>query len=725
MPELSITGSTEKRLGTMNEAQRQAVLHREGPLLLLAGPGSGKTFTITNRILYLLEQGVAPEAILVITFTKEAALSMQNRFQEMSCADSMKFYPVNFGTFHSVFYHILKESHVLKSNALLKASEKKNLLFPILKNYADPQQTEGGQEDNFYQLNEDVAQILSAISFYKNTMELARAGSKVPARWQPYFEAICRDYEHAVRKTCRIDFDDMLYGCMNLLREKAETRSYWQGRFRHILIDEFQDINPVQYEVVKLLAAEPYNLFAVGDDDQAIYGFRGSEPDCLRRFAADFRARQLLLDVNYRSTPEIVGASLAVIGENKNRFEKQLRAAGAPESPVVSFACPEIHKEAEEMTASRGIGKEAETVAAGNGICRNAESIADGFRSRKGAEAKPAWDGKDMVAIRAFKDSEEEYEYMLQSLKEQLRMKGSFAVLFRTNSYMQGFAARLRASDIPYEMREKVSSIYEHFIVADIMAYIQVAQGEGKREQMLRIMNRPSRYISREAVGKGNVDIGKMRKYYDLAPLPESQKTSVKNALYRLEKQLQSIRKLSPLPAVSYILKAVGYEQYLKGICGSRPEKWLEWKELLEWLKEDAARFAGYKEWLSFQEEYTKALERGERPESVPSETGLRTGRTTEDAAQVNMPERNAVQLMTVHGSKGLEFDKVWIPDCNERIFPHGRMPDEKSVEEERRIFYVAMTRARKSLELLYLTGTKERPRQPSRFLNPLLEKRL
>lgn len=637
-------------LSAMNGPQRQAVVHGEGPLLLLAGPGSGKTFTITNRILYLLEQGVSPETILVITFTKEAALSMQNRFQKMSAAPQPSAapvtasYPVNFGTFHSVFYHILKESNPLKSGNLLKNSEKKNLLLPILDTYEKREMqsaaTHGGQ-GNQGDLGEDAVQILSAISYYKNTLNLSAAEGKAPARWRPYFGDICREYGLAVKRTGQLDFDDMLYECRNLLQENASAREYWQKRFRHILIDEFQDINPVQYEAVKLLAHAPYNIFAVGDDDQSIYGFRGSEPECMKRFKAEFHARELLLDVNYRSRAEIVRASLAVIGENKDRFVKELKAA-----------------------------PQASSDTAGGGR-------------------------QDAVAVRAFKDKEEQYAYLLEGIPGCLKAGETCAVLFRTNAYMQGFAARLKAADVPYEMRERAASIYEHFIVADIMAYLQAAQGEKSRELLLRIVNKPSRYVSREAVWAGDADIRKMIAYYDRAQIPDRQKISAKSGLERLERHLESMKRLSLKLAVHYILKAVGYEQYLRELAGAHAEKWREWQEVLEWLKEDAGAHSDVREWQSFQENYT---------------------------AEPSKPQggKAAVQLLTAHGSKGLEFDRVWIPDCNERIFPHGKMPDTESVEEERRIFYVAMTRAKKCLELLYLTGTEERPRQPSRFLNPL-----
>ncbi len=368
-------------LSSANEPQKNAITHLRGPCLVLAGPGSGKTYTITNRILYLLEQKVPPERILVITFMKEAALSMQNRFQQMAGAaghGGPVFYPVNFGTFHSIFYHILKESKALKSGELLKSSEKKNLIIPILKTYENSREhaAQGGQGQNA--LSEDAAQILSAIGYYKNTMDMSAAAAKAPAVWQQDFEAVCRDYEQTVKRTGRLDFDDMLYNCKRLLQEDGAVRSYWQNRFRHILIDEFQDINPVQYEAVKLLAADPYNIFAVGDDDQAIYGFRGSRPECLKRFQTEFGARQLLLDVNYRSMPEIVQTSLSVIEENRDRFLKRLRAAAEPGNP----------------------------------------------------------EGPNPVALHAFPDREGQYGYLCRSIAAGLQTGESCAVLFRTNSYM-------------------------------------------------------------------------------------------------------------------------------------------------------------------------------------------------------------------------------------------------------------------------------------------------
>lgn len=645
-------------LNDLNEAQRKAVTYGGGPLLVLAGPGSGKTFTITKRILFLLNQGIPPEQLLVITFTREAAMSMQRRFQEMSGS----FLPVSFGTFHSIFFHILQRSNVIKSHKLLMNSEKKKILLPILREYRKNAESGLGED-----LGEDAAAILSAVSYYKNTLQLEKASGKSPVEWQSLFPQLLERYEKAVRACGRMDFDDMLCRCRDLLAGNADLLSSWQKRFRYILIDEFQDINPVQYEVVKLLAGNHSSIFAVGDDDQAIYGFRGSEPECLRRFEKEYGASRLLLDVNYRSHPQIVQASLAVIAENRDRFPKAIR----------SF------QEDEMLHHSN-----------------SAKCVLD---------AEP----EKHVHLFAFSDREEQYDYLVRRLQVFLqehegKERRECAVLFRTNSYMQGLAVRLKALGIPYVMGERMQSIYEHFIVKDIMSYLTLASGHWDRETLLRIVNKPSRYVSREAVGSCGHSLQELISYYESQELSAVNKKSVLEKLHSFEKQLKAIGRLTPKLAVAYIQKAVGYGKYLQETAGNA-ERLAEWNEMLEWLKADAGRFSGLEEWKTVQAVHTKSLEQGKNSGQVVIKT-----ENTEKT-------ETGIRLMTVHGAKGLEFDTVIVADCNESVFPHGRLQTGAEIEEERRVFYVAMTRAKENLELLYLTGTKERPRLPSRFLNPLL----
>ena len=618
-------------LSKMNEAQRCAVTWGEGPLLLLAGPGSGKTYTVTNRILYLIEQGVPPEEILVITFTKEAAEAMQQRFRKLSGGN----YPVNFGTFHSVFYHILLESERAKHRKLLTDREKRKILYSIIKQM----QTSSGGAIPEAEYSEDIPRIMAAISLYKNTVDLSRAIAEMPSDWREHFEKIMENYSAVMRKNREIDFDDMLFACKKLLEADQVFRSSWQKRFRHILIDEFQDCNPVQYEVIKLLTSAPYNIFAVGDDDQSIYGFRGADPDIMRRFADEFVARRLLLNINYRCKREIVTASLAVIGENRNRFPKELQAA------------------------------------------ENS--------------------GDKALALLHFTDRKEQDAWLLREAEQwKSRTDGhlSCAILFRTNSAMQRVAAILHGNGISFGMRDEGKSIYEHFIAKDIMAYLSLAAGDWRRELLLRVINRPSRYISRESVGEGRT-LAEIRMYYRKRDGEKALRESCCDRLEQLERQLRALSKMSPGLAVSYLLKAVGYGEYLRSISGGNKERLAKWQELAEWFRNDAARYDSLAEWKAAQEAYT--------------ETAMKRKKAVQE---------EALQLMTVHSAKGLEFDRVIVPECNEKNFPLGEMQSRETIEEERRIFYVALTRAKKNLELLYLTGDQTRPRLPSRFLNPLLK---
>lgn len=636
-------------LSKLNDAQRRAVTWGEGPLLVLAGPGSGKTTVIVNRISYLLERGVPPESVLVITFTRDAALSMQQRFRNTS----EKTQPVVFGTFHSVFYHILRESGDIRQRNLLTESQKKHIMISLLKQY-DKQAEEyctSRHENAGFQGNlaDEAEKLLCAVSLYKNTGESGRAEKLTPSGRRGMFQKIFRDYREAVKGAGALDFDDMIYECARLLQEREEIRKQWQKRFSHILIDEFQDCNPMQYETLKLLSGEPHSIFAVGDDDQSIYGFRGACPDILRRFAEEFHGGRILLNINYRSRDRIVRDSLAVIKENKNRFSKELRAA----------------REEEDAGSLR---------------------------------------------VLAFEKREQQYAYLCEQMKIWHERHGAdgkrCALLFRTNSYMQGVAVRLSSAGIPYVMKEKGKSIYEHFIVRDIMAYLLLASGEWRREHLLRVLNKPARYVSREAVGDGR-SIGEMIAWYRTeAGFGTGTGAGCRRAveaLEEMERRMKYLSRLSPALAVNYVIKGMHYETCLQNAARKNPEKLTEWGELLEWLKEDAGRFSDVREWCRAQEEFTQKMQ----------EKGISPRQETEEGA---------IRLMSIHGSKGLEFDRVLVPDCNEHVFPHGNLPDEETVEEERRIFYVAMTRAKENLELLYLTGDKARPRLPSRFLNPLIQ---
>ncbi|MDE5679205.1 MAG: ATP-dependent helicase, partial [Lachnospiraceae bacterium] len=299
----------------LNEAQKRALCHKHGPAMVLAGPGSGKTTVITGRVKRLIEQNrIPPSAILVITYTKAAALSMQQRFHKEMQGEAA---PVTFGTFHAIYYHILKEQYHLLKHCLIADQEKTHILNFIWKQEfrAEP------EEDRMEQLR-------LCLALYKNGMERERL--PLPPDFSvTRFEELYAAYNRYCTARGRMDFDDIQMRCRDLFCTRQDILEKWQSRFLYILVDEFQDCNQIQYEILKLLAAPHRNLFVVGDDDQSIYGFRGASPDIMQRFVQDYpEVEKIYLEANYRSRTEIIAAADCVISVNKKRFVKKMYAAG-------------------------------------------------------------------------------------------------------------------------------------------------------------------------------------------------------------------------------------------------------------------------------------------------------------------------------------------------------------------------------------------------------------
>ena len=297
-----------------NQAQKKAVTHGKGPCLVLAGPGSGKTLTIVNRIKYLIEEyKVRPEEILVVTFTRFAAAEMKSRLCALM---GRKDLPVTSGTFHGIYYGILKWAYRMGQQNILSEEEK----YQILRAAVSREKMEIFDEEDFIQ---DLAAEIGRIKNNRiDPDEFVSEKCSADA-----FRNIYREYERQRKKLKKIDFDDMLVLCYELFASRPDVLAQWQKKFRYILIDEFQDINRIQYDVIRMLAKPEDNLFVVGDDDQAIYGFRGADSSLMFRFREDYPgAEQILLGMNYRSTANIVRNSLKVIGHNEKRFEKDLRA---------------------------------------------------------------------------------------------------------------------------------------------------------------------------------------------------------------------------------------------------------------------------------------------------------------------------------------------------------------------------------------------------------------
>ncbi|MEF2764144.1 MAG: ATP-dependent helicase [Mediterraneibacter sp.] len=605
-----------------NQAQKKAVSHGEGPCLVLAGPGSGKTLTIVNRIKYLLEEyKVRPEEILVVTFTRFAAAEMKSRLCALMGKQTL---PVTVGTFHGIYYGILKWAYRMGQQNILSEEEK----YQILRSAAGKQKMEVFDEEDFIQ---DIAAEIGKIKNNRiDPDEFVSEKCSADA-----FREIYREYERQRKKLRKIDFDDMLVLCCELFTSRPDVLAAWQKKFRYILIDEFQDINGIQYDVIRMLALPENNLFVVGDDDQAIYGFRGADSSLMFRFREDYpEAAQILLGTNYRSTANIVRNSLKVIEHNEHRFQKDLKA-------------------------SRD-----------NGAC---------------------------IHVQELKDPNEEAQYILDEI-EKKEQEGTapekIAVLFRIHTDARPVVEALLERHISFQMKEHLPNLYNHFIGKDIQAYFRLALGERKRQDFLQVMNRPKRYIGRDSLSGNTVSFEEIRKFY-------CDREWMMDRVDQFEWDVKMLKKMAPYAAIQYIRKRIGYDDFLKDYALTHNVNKADLFDVLSEIEEAAKPYASIEDWFVHVQEYTEMLRLKERQRSLKQE---------------------GVRLMTIHAAKGLEFDAVFLIEANEGRIPYKKAKTEKETEEERRLFYVAMTRAKDLLKICYVKTKNGKEVSPSRFVEELLE---
>lgn len=609
---------------SLNHAQTEAVAHNKGPCMILAGPGSGKTLTIAKRIEYLImKHKVRPEEILVITFTKYAAWEMKNRTRSI-CGPSS--YAVTFGTFHGIYYGILKWAYRLNQSNLLSDEEKYRILREILPGIDWDQEPEADEEKDYLQ------ELAIEIGNVKNNCMDIEEYEPVKYTTEK-FRKLYRTYEETKKKYRKIDFEDMLIQCRDLFMKRPDILKKWQEKFQYILVDEFQDVNQAQYDVVRMLAAPQDNLFVVGDDDQSVYGFRGAKPGIMKEFMKDYpKARQILLDVNYRSSGYIVKGALRVIGNNKIRFEKKIEAFRKPD---------------------------------------------------------------ETVHVQEVKDPVQEAEYVLERIRE-YREKGvsytEMAVLYRTNVDARAMSELMTEYQIPFVMKEHLNNIYEHFIALDMISYLRLSQGEYDRKYFLQIANRPNRYLTRESMKTGNVSYESLRRYY-------RDKDWMVDRIDQLEWDMKMICDKTPYAAIQYIRKRMGYDEFLKEYATYRKISSEDLFAVLEEIWQNSKGYGTIKEWFEHIESYGKMLK----------EQNKKNG------------EKEGVNLMTMHAAKGLEFDTVFVIEANEGSCPYKKATADEEIEEERRLFYVAMTRAKRKLVISYVKEKNGKDLLPSRFVSELL----
>ncbi|MCL1936104.1 MAG: ATP-dependent helicase [Defluviitaleaceae bacterium] len=605
----------------LNESQEIAKNHLKGPMLVIAGPGSGKTTVITHRIKNLIQKGINPEKILVITFSKAAAINMEQRYRKIAKDN------VNFFTFHSLFFKILKKHMNININSILKDDEKTDILKNITHSI-DPEM----EVDT-----ELVENIASEISLIQNDMiNIEYYNSTCTTNND--FKAIYKLYKSYKKENNKIDFDDMLTKSYELLKNNNGILKLWQQKYDYIMIDEFQDINKIQYENIVLLSGKNKNLYIVGDDDQSIYAFRGSRPNFLLNFGDDFKnTKKVVLDTNYRSSDEIIKISNAVIKYNKLRYNKVIKGT-KKEGPK-----PKLIK------------------------CESAN---------------------------------EEATYIAEKIKKLEIPLNEICIIYRTNIQARAICDAFSMTNIPYILKDATPSIYEHFSVLDILAYLYISLDITRNQELKRIINKPKRYISKGTIELYRNDEILMKSLLSAKHLEHWQKRPLNDLI----DHLAIIKDLKPSKAIKYIRKTVGYDDYVKELTKYKKTTSKGIFEILEELGESAKNFDKI-------EQYLKHIENIKEIEKEKSEAK----RVTKKDDMVG------VQLSTMHGAKGLEYEAVFVISCVEGIIPHEKSKTDEEIEEERRLFYVALTRA-KSLLYISIVNTKyEEPVNPTRFLKGIV----
>lgn len=593
-----------------SKLQLEAIRHGEGPARVIAGPGSGKTFTIIQRIFYLIfNRQISPDNILTITYTKAAAREMQNRFLADERGKKLTEKTGNtahFGTIHSICYSILKERRGIRNASLTSESKRIRIMEELLKNRGFEKLCSA----------ELAAGLLSEISRQKNGLPFSEKDYGIPGE---SLQLLLHDYREFMEERALYDFDDLILQSLFLLREDMAYRERWQERIGYLLVDEFQDANQMQYELIKILVGEKKNLFVVGDDDQSIYGFRGSVPGIMKQFSQDYPEEKILfLTDNYRSGEKIVHLAAEVVKKNKDRIWKEIHA-GKTGGKIKGYYC----------------------------------------------ETRILEEDKLLCDIRSLSKKE-----LFES-----------AVILRTNREAILYEELLTKYNIPVKRKgRKTQNAFEGEVAEDIRSFLRFCTEGEKRSDFLRFMNKPDRYLSCKALLSERVSPKEILAYY-------RQNKEMCTRIETLFAGLLLAEKLSFSQAVRCFRKQLGYENYLLS-------KYQRDKD-------------GIMKILDELQESCRLAERGESVDDFFDRMRKKTS-----CEEKNTEE--GITVLTMHAAKGLEFHSVFLPDLNEGVIPDKKIKEEKELEEERRLLYVAITRAREQL-FLYYTG--ERNRKLTRFL--------
>ena len=645
----------ENRYRELNEEQMKAVVSDENNLAVIACPGAGKTTTLIRRVDYLVTFGpiyntdYCPEKItsrdlniledylnynktdtrlnyllrqkaidsnniIIITFTRAAAKNMKKKYKELGNHKGIPF----FGTFHGLFYKILSRTE--DKIEIINTSISYKLIKGVLSTYLD-------------EISDDkVKETLNSISYYKTFTDDKEKFN--PNMDKDIFLECYRAYEDFKLRNNLMDFDDLQLRCRDMFRKNLRTLNGYRKLFKYMLIDEFQDCDGIQIEILKLLN-EDNSIFAVGDEDQCIYGFRGSKPECMVNFHKYFKdGKKLFLSTNYRCPKSIVGASDYLIKNNKMRNDKNFKA--------------------------------------------NKEDMAE-------------------INVRNYKDEREQADRIAMDITKLMSM-GDYkyednAILYRTNVESRSLIDSFIRKKIPFKLLDKEYNFFEHFICKDIIAYLKLSIDSSDKESFLRIINKPFRYISKVNLAK----VKKDNSGYDCFDiLKENEKIPPfqLKKIDEIKKDIQNLNRMSLSGAINSVLHTLDYYQYLKDYSMKFKLDISELEEILE-------------EFISASQDYTTIITFLAHISEVKDE--IKDNKNNE--------EKSGVIFSTIHGVKGMEFKNVFIINCNENNIPFGKEHEDIDIEEERRLFYVGVTRTIENLWICISNEIKGQSKRASRFI--------
>ncbi len=586
-------------LERFNDNQKKAIKHIDGPMIVVAGPGSGKTTVITNRIIKLIKNDIVPSDILVVTFTKASGIEMEKRFLDLIDKNDTN---VTFSTFHKLFYRILRSLPMYKNVKIISEYDSHKICRDILSMLIS-------------NCDEDTVKLyLQELTLFKSDIiPIENFETKIVRKG--VFSDFVEKYEQYKEQNNYIDFDDMNYKCYQELSTKPNLRKYWENKYKYILVDEFQDINAVQYEILSILA-KTRNLFVVGDDDQTIYSFRGSSPRFLLEFDKKFKdTKKIYLDTNYRSTNAILALTNKVIDKNTKRFHKEMKAVKTSKNNPVLMTSDDEKEEAKKIV----------------------NKIMDLYKM-----------GVDFENI---------------------------AILYRVNNQGFEFVTEFMDRNIPFVLKDNLVSYYEHFIFKDFINYYKASVKQDSMA-MAEIINKPNRYLSRAMINDGLAYGGNLIDYlYNHSGLESWRFKRIDEFVF----YLNALKKKKPYEFFKYFRLAVGYDEYIQEYADSRKIKPFALIDVMDYIQNDAKNFETFEEYFEHIEKFNEELKKVDK-----SKTG--------------------VTLATLHSAKGLEFDTVFVASVVDGVIPYEKSITDSEIEEERRLLYVGLTRAK---ERLFISNTK------------------